>query len=80
MKTQNYHWVDDDDNASGGVSHGEGFAIVWRNNLKGAGVGDVIECCADRIEHYQKFGFACAENAKALGHLREALAELRKHE
>lgn len=48
-----------------------------RKPPNGAFVEDVIEAAADRIRYYQRSHFACEHNAKALGHLEAALAELK---
>jgi len=48
-----------------------------RMEPNGAFVEDVIEAAADRIRYYQKSRFVGEHNAKALGHLEAALAELK---
>lgn len=81
------HWTDPGNQApAGGVTSGRGFTISWQNGPLGRGdtrrepngafVEDIIAAAGERIEFYQAGKFNCAENAKALGHLREALQAL----
>ena len=80
-----YNFSDQDGNPAGGGAGGPGISIVWQNGPirdatpNGALVEDNIQICIDRIEFYEgehpeenDGRFACAENAAALFHLREA--------
>lgn len=86
---QDFHSVHQDDaegNPAGGSIHGTGLQIVWQNGPLGRGsdrkepngcfVETVIAAAIDRLEYYQRSQFACEENANALIHLNNALAEL----
>lgn len=73
-------------NPAGGLVVGTGFFVYWQNGPLGRGaerkepngafVETVIAAAAQRIDYYQTSRFACEENAKAVGHLRAALAIL----
>lgn len=85
MITSN-HFTDSEGRPAGGTTYGVGFAIGWQNGPlvdsetgerrapTGAFVENVIEAVVDRIEYYQASQFANSYNAKAVHHLREALA------
>lgn len=80
------HCFDSNGKPDGGSSHGCGFAISWqrgplvvdgdRKSPNGAFVEDVIAAALDRIEWYQRTGFACDENAQAISYLAMALSAL----
>lgn len=73
---------------AGGSVVGEGIIIRWQNGPlgapddpdrqepNGAFVETVIRAAKQRIEYYQDAGFACDENADAIGHLETALMRL----
>ncbi len=82
--------TDENDLPSGGMVDGVGLHIRWqkgplgeegvdRREPNGAFVETVIAAALQRIEWYQEVcagKFECAENAFAIGHLKDALDEL----
>lgn len=80
------HWNDTNGNPAGGSTYGPGFSISWQNGPLGRGddrkkpngafVENIIAAAADRIAYYQETKFASDYNARALDHLKAALAEL----
>lgn len=83
----NEHWVDEEGNPVGGISHGTGFTISWqtgpikddkgnRRSPNGAFVETVLLAVADRISFYQETKFACPENQTALDGIYIALKAL----
>ena len=77
---------DDDGNPDGGTVRGKGINIKWqkgplgngkdRKEPNGAFVVDVIIVAKQRIDFYQKSGFACRENELAISYLQQALMHL----
>ena len=80
------HWYNAQGQPAGGCTYGVGFAISWQNGPLGTGadrkepngafVEDIIKAAIDRLEFYQRGGFACQENAEAIGFLEGALNRL----
>jgi len=80
------HFNDANGNPAGGTTTGLGISISWQNGPlavdgvrrepTGAFVEGVIAAAIDRIEYYQQSRFASDYNARALDHLRDALAAL----
>lgn len=85
IKAENYLV---DGKPHGGYVAGVGLTIIWqegplgavgspeRKEPNGAFVEDVIAAALQRIEHYQRSGFDCEENAGAIGYLQQALYAL----
>ena len=81
--TYDKHRVDEKGNPAGGATCGVGFTINWQDGPLGRGddrlapngafVETVISAVASRLQFYQSSKFRCPENAKALGHLHDAL-------
>lgn len=77
------HFNDANGKPAGGHTTGVGIDIIWQNGPLGRGaerlepngafVEGVIAAAVDRLQYYQKSGFACRENALALTKLEEAL-------
>jgi hypothetical protein len=85
-KITSNNFLDSNGKPAGGTTFGNGFAIGWQNGPLGSGDGriepngafveDVIAAAEDRLQFYQNNGFACDENAKAIGFLKDALGWL----
>lgn len=50
--------------------------ITEPDDVNGCQTEDLIAICIDRLEHFQKGEYACAENQKALRHMQFAMLEL----
>jgi len=80
------HWIDAQENPSGGVSTGLGFTISWqagplgrgeeRRVPNGAFVEKIIYAAIDRLQFYQRSKFRCDENEAAINSLQDALLSL----
>ena len=76
---ENTFHTDHNNNPTGGMSQGQGFAIDWQNGIlerNGAYLEEVLEACLARLYFFQDAGlgkFRCRENALAITHIEEAL-------
>lgn len=79
---------DAEGNPTGGMVEGTGLQIIWQNGPLGRGedrvepngafVETVISAARQRLDFYQQSKFECAENARAIAYLDEALAILQE--
>lgn len=87
---ENTNITDADGKPAGGHAEATGIRIAWQDGPlgrvgseqrvepNGAFVETVIAIARSRILYYQDAGFACDENAEAIGHLEDALGALNR--